>query len=67
VGTVHEPETQIELNKSFLSTHKFGIAVPKTVSEVLDLDRIKGTTHWRDAINLEANNVNVALKELQED
>ncbi len=30
-------------------THKFGIEVPKTVKEALDLDRKNGTTLWADA------------------
>ncbi len=31
-------------------THKFGIEVPKTVKEALDLDRKNGNTLWADAI-----------------
>jgi predicted GTPase len=45
-----------------LRTHKFGIAIPKTVAEALDLDRISGTTHWRDALNLKVKIVEVAFQ-----
>jgi hypothetical protein len=42
------------VNKRYLlRTHKFGYVVPKTVAEVLDLDKNSGTTHWQEAINLE--------------
>jgi hypothetical protein len=51
VGDVHNPET---------------IAVPKTVAEALNLDRISGTTHWIDAFNLEAKNRDVAYQALEE-
>ena len=32
-------------------THKFGIEVPKTVKETLDLDRQNGNTLWADAVS----------------
>jgi hypothetical protein len=55
------------VNKRYLSrTHKFRIVVPKTVAEALDLDKNSGTTHWQEAINLEAKNVNVAFQELED-
>jgi hypothetical protein len=31
-------------------THKFGIELPKTVKEALDLDKMNGNTFWADAI-----------------
>jgi hypothetical protein len=49
------------VNKRYLSrTHNLGIVVPKTFVEALDLD--SGTTHWQEAINLEAKNVDVAFQ-----
>ena len=47
-------------------THKFGISVPKIVEEALRLDKESGTTHWFDAIALEAKNVDVAFEELED-
>jgi hypothetical protein len=41
--------------------------VPKTVAEALDSDNRSGTTHWREAINLEAKNVDVAFQEMEDD
>ncbi len=38
-------------------THKFGIQVPKTVDEALQIDHDTGTTFWRDAIMKEMKNV----------
>ncbi len=43
-------------------THKFGIEVPKTVREALDLDKKNGNTLWADAIAKEMKDVRVAFK-----
>ena len=42
-------------------THKFGIEVPKTVKEALDLDRKNGNTIWADAIAKEMKEVCIAF------
>jgi hypothetical protein len=42
-------------------THKFGIEVPKTVKEVLALDRKNGNTLWVDAIAKETKQVCIAF------
>jgi hypothetical protein len=34
-------------------SHKFGIYVPKTVQEALEIDRQSNTTYWRDTIQKE--------------
>jgi hypothetical protein len=47
--------------------HKFGIAVPKTVAEALEMEKSSRTTLWIDAINLEAKNVDVAAQDLDDD
>ncbi len=38
-------------------THKFGIEVPKTVEEAIDLDHMNGNTFWTDAIGKEMTDV----------
>ena len=43
------------------TTHKFGIRLPKTVKEALQVDEETGTTFWRDAIRKEMSNVKVAF------
>ena len=43
-------------------THKFGIRVPKTVDEALQLDEVNGNTLWTDAIRKEMDAVRVAFK-----
>jgi hypothetical protein len=43
-------------------THKFGIQVPQTVEEALEIDRATNTTFWFDAIQKEMKNVRVAFK-----
>jgi hypothetical protein len=42
-------------------THKFGIEVPMTVKEALDLDRKNGSTLWVDAIAKEMKEVCIAF------
>ncbi len=43
-------------------TYKFGIALPKTVKEALELDKKNGNTFWADAIAKEMKDVCVAFK-----
>jgi hypothetical protein len=40
-------------------THKFGIKIPKTVKEALEIDRRTGTNYWREAFDLEMKKVRV--------
>jgi hypothetical protein len=42
-------------------THKFGIRVPKTVEEALQIDRTNGNRMWEDALDKEMGNVRVAF------
>jgi hypothetical protein len=50
-------------NPGFLKrTHKFGIEVPKTVKDALEIDRRNGNTFWADAIAKEMKDVHVAFK-----
>jgi hypothetical protein len=46
---------------------KFGIEIPTTVAQALELDRRNGNTYWRDAIDKEFKNVNIAFKLLGDD
>jgi len=41
-------------------THKFGIQVPKSVEEALQIDEQTGTDHWKKAINKEMDKAKVA-------
>jgi hypothetical protein len=43
-------------------THKFGIELPKTVKEALELNKKNGNTFWADAIAKEMKEVHVAFK-----
>ena len=42
------------------TTHKFGIRLPHSVEEALEIDRITGTDFWRKAINKEMARVKIA-------
>mmetsp|Transcript_2147 Transcript_2147/g.3294 ORF Transcript_2147/g.3294 Transcript_2147/m.3294 type:complete len:1178 (+) Transcript_2147:1032-4565(+) len=41
--------------------YKFGLRVPNTVEEALEIDRERGDTLWQDAINKEMANVRIAF------
>jgi hypothetical protein len=50
-------------NPRFLKrTHKFGVEVPKTIKDALDIDRRNGNNFWADAIAKEMKDVYVAIK-----
>jgi Reverse transcriptase (RNA-dependent DNA polymerase) len=44
------------------TTHKFGIRLPKSVEEALEIDRTTNTDLWRKAINKEMARVKIAWK-----
>ena len=48
--------------KYWRTTHKFGVKLPHSVEEALELDRIEGTDHWTKALNKEMQKVKVAWK-----
>ena len=48
-------------SKYWDTTHKFGIRLPKSVDEALQIDRDTGTTMWEDAIKKEMKNVRPAF------
>ena len=50
--------------KYWRTTHKYGVRVPKSVQEALQLDEINGNTLWRDAINKEMSKAKVSWKTL---
>jgi hypothetical protein len=48
--------------KYWSKTHKFGIRMPKSVKEALQINASTGTNFWRKAINKEMKNVMVAFE-----
>ena len=42
------------------TTHKFGIRLPKTVEDALEIDKATNTDFWRKAINKEMAKVKIA-------
>jgi len=53
--------------KYWSRTHKYGIELPKSVTEALEIDRRTGTSYWRDAIDKEMKNVSPAFKFMDDD
>jgi hypothetical protein len=55
------------VNSRYLKrTHRFGIEIPKTVKQALEIDADVGSNHWHDAIVKEINAVRVAFDILKE-
>jgi len=48
--------------KYWEKTHKYGLELPKTVKQALEIDRKNGNSLWRDAINKEMKNVRPAFE-----
>ena len=48
-------------------SRKYGVLVPKNVTEAYEIDKINGNSYWRDAIHKEMTNVSVAFQFLGED
>ncbi|MFN9980146.1 MAG: hypothetical protein ACK53Y_09545, partial [bacterium] len=53
------------VNRYLKRTHKFGIQVPKSVDEALQIDRESGTTLWHEAIQKEMKNNAIAFEFLE--
>ena len=49
-------------SKYWDKTHKYGIRLPKSVDEALEIDREEGNNHWRDGINEEMKKINDAFE-----
>ena len=54
-------------SKYWQRTHKFGIRIPKSVQEAIQLDRENGDNKWWDAIVKEMKNVRIAFEEYDGD
>ena len=66
VGASHHTQNEPDHLKSqelvLATTHKFGIRLPKTTEEALQIDKITGNDFWRKAINKEMSKVKIAWK-----
>jgi hypothetical protein len=52
-----------KLQKKYWRTeYKFGVRIPKTVDEALQLDKITGTRHWENALKKEMEKVSVTYR-----
>jgi hypothetical protein len=52
-----------KLQKKYWRTeYKFGIRLPKSVNEALQIDKMTGTKHWENALKKEMSKVCVAYK-----
>ena len=54
-------------SKYWIRTHKFGLKVPKSVTEVIAIDRENGDTLWWDEICKEMKNFRIAFEEFKGD
>ena len=51
-------------SKYWKNTHKFGIEIPKSVSEAYRIDRETGTNHWNKAIEKEMRYIRIAFEKI---
>jgi hypothetical protein len=58
---------KLKKKKYWRRTHKYGIELPKSVPEALEIDVRTGTTFWRDAIEKEMKNILPAFKFNEDD
>jgi hypothetical protein len=49
-------------SKYWQKTHKYGLRIPRTISEAKDIDQANGDTRWTDRIKLEMKNFRVAFE-----
>ena len=54
-------------SKYWERTHKYGIRIPRTIKEALEIDKENNDTMWHDAIKLEMKNNRVAFEEYEGD
>jgi hypothetical protein len=47
-------------SRHWKTKHKFGICLPKTVKEALEIDRVTNTDFWRKAVSKEMTKVKIA-------
>jgi hypothetical protein len=53
---------KLKRSKYWIRTTKYGIELPKSVAEALEIDKRTGTTFWKDAIDKEMRNNALAFK-----
>jgi len=58
---------KMKRSKYWVRATKYGIELPKSVAEALEIDKRTGTTFWRDAINKEMKNNAIAFKFMNDD
>jgi hypothetical protein len=44
-------------------TNKYGLGIPKSINEEIEIDKENGNTLWMDAIKMEMKNVRVAFED----
>ena len=53
-------------SKYWSRTHKYGIRVPKSIKEAIEIDKENGNTLWMDAVKLEMKNILVAFDPIED-
>ena len=54
-------------SKYWSRTHKYGVRIPRSIKEAIEIDKENGNTMWMDAVRLEMKNVRVAFEEYDGD
>ncbi|CAJ1941927.1 unnamed protein product, partial [Cylindrotheca closterium] len=54
-------------SKYWERTHKYGIRIPKSIREAIEIDKENGDTLWQDSIQMEMKNNRIAFEEFDGD
>jgi len=54
-------------SKYWERTHKYGVRIPKTIQEAIEIDKANGNILWQDAVRMEMKNNRVAFEEYEGD
>ena len=54
-------------SKYWSRTHKYGVRIPRSINEAIEIDKEIGNTMWMDVVRLEMKNVRVAFEEYDGD
>ena len=53
--------------KYWTRTHQYGLLIPKSIKDAIEIDEVNGNTLWMDSIKMEVKNVRVAFEDFDGD
>jgi hypothetical protein len=56
--TRQDPKKRVK-PKYWTQTHQYGLLIPKSIKDAIEIDEVNGNTLWMDSIKMEMKNVRV--------